>query len=261
MPVRPVLDLAHGCGVSLTSFITAVLIAAIREEMPRRERNRAVCIDVPVDLRQFFKSTTAKNFFGLAYVSYTPGEGPDEDVAAIARQVHAQLKGATDPEQIKLRMNRMIALEKNPLVRFVPLFVKDFVLEIADRLSERTTTTTVSNLGAIRVDGRLAPYIEDVNVLTSTVGMKFTVCSFGDDLSVGITSAYANLNVVKNFCRYFSGKGVAGRMNISKTREEVAEDLAEAAFAESVAHLGDQVAAKTEALAAGRKGRADEDVR
>ena len=36
-------------------------------------------------------------------------------------------------------------------------------------------------------------------------------------------------------------------MNISKTREEVAEDHAEVAFEESVRRLGDQVAAHGEA--------------
>lgn len=249
IPVRPVLDLARSCGVSLTSLVIAVLMAAIREEMPRRERGRPICIDVPVDLRQMFKSTTAMNFFGLAYVSYTPGDR-DESVEDIACQVHAQLKAAVDPDRLKLRMNRMIALEKNPLLRFAPLFAKDLVLELADRLAERDTTTTVSNLGAIRVDERLAPYIRDVNVLTSTTGLKCTLCSFGDDLSIGITSTYSNNNVAKNFCRFFSGRGIAGRMNINKTREEVAEDRLEVAFEESVKRLGDQAAARTEALSA-----------
>ena len=246
LPVRPVLDLAHACGVSLTSYVMAVLIAAFRDEMSRRDRARPICIDVPVDLRQHFKSTTAKNFFGLVFVTYDAA-GEDESVEAIAKQVNDQLRASVDPEHLKLRMNRMVELEKNPLLRFAPLFLKDFVLSLADRLAANDTTTTVSNLGAIRVDERLAPYIRDINILTSTVGIKLTMCSFQDDLSIGITSAYSNLNVVKNFCRHFSGLGIGGRMNISKTREEVAEDHAEVAFEESVRRLGDQVAAHGEA--------------
>lgn len=251
LPVRPVLDLARSCGVSLTSYVMAVLVAAFRDEMSQRDRRRPICIDVPVDLRQHFKSTTAKNFFGLVFVTYR-ADGDDEPVEAIARQMNDQLKAAVVPERLKLRMNRMVELEKNPLLRFAPLFLKDLVLSLIERLTVNDTTTTVSNLGAIRVDERLTLYIRDINILTSTVGIKLTMCSFQDDLSIGITSAYSNLNVVKNFCRHFSGLGIEGRMNISKTREEVAEDHAEVAFEESVKRLGGQVAAHGEK---GKEGR------
>lgn len=104
-------------------------------------------------------------------------------------------------------MNRMIALEKNPFLRLAPLFVKDFVLEFADRLAVRETTTTVSNLGRIAIDEQLAPFVRDINVLTSTNGMSFTLCSFADDLSIGISSVYANPDAIKNFCRLFSAPG------------------------------------------------------
>ena len=107
-------------------------------------------------------------------------------------------------------MNRMIALEKNPFLRLAPLFVKDFVLEFADRLAVRETTTTVSNLGRIAIDEQLAPFVRDINVLTSTNGMSFTLCSFADDLSIGISSVYANPDAIKNFCRLFSAQESLG---------------------------------------------------
>ena len=204
--------------------------------MPRRERHRPIRIDVPVDLRQHFQSATAKNFFGLAFLSYTPGES-DEPVEEIARQMGSQLKKATDPDHLKLRMNRMIALEKNPVLRFAPLFLKDLVLEVASRAAERTSTTTVSNLGVVRLDERMAPYVRNMNVLTSTRGLKFTLCSYGDDLSVGISTAFSNHNVEKNLVRFFSSQGIEGYLNYSKSREEAAEDRLEAQFEESVKKL------------------------
>lgn len=239
------LELARSYGVSMTSLLIAVIMRSIRMEMPRRDRSRAIRIDIPVDLRQFFESTTVKNFFGLAFVSYVPGEN-DESVESIAQAIHAQLKEATQAEQLKSRMNRMIALEKNPLLRLAPLFVKDIILAIANRLAARDTTTTVSNLGQIRIDERLAPYIRDVNILTSTVGLNFTLCSFGDDLSIGISTVYSNLDVVKNFIRYFSDQGIPGRVNINKTSEEVAEDRLEVKFETSVKRLGGQAPARND---------------
>lgn len=240
LPARKALDLARSYNVSLTSLLIAAIICAIRAEMPRRERNRAIRIDIPVDLRQFFASTTTRNFFGLAFVSYTPGDR-DEEVGAIATQVHAQLKAATETEQLKSRMNRMIALEKNLLLRFAPLFVKDIALDIANRFVTRETTTTVSNLGRIDIADELRPYIRDINILTSTRGLNFTLCSFGDDLSIGISTVYANPDVVKNLVRYFSSQGIEGVININKTSEEVAEDRLEAQFETSVKRLGGQL--------------------
>ena len=207
LPASQVLALARSHGVSLTALVIAAIMCSIRAEMPRRDRHRAIRIDVPVDLRQFFESATTKNFFGLAFVSYTPGDA-DEPVEAVAAQVQTQLKEATLVESLKPRMNRMIALEKNPLLRLAPLFLKDIILDFASQLATRETTTTVSNLGRIVFDERIAPYVRDINILTSTNGISFLLSSFGDDLSVGISTVYANPDVIKNFCRYFSGEGI-----------------------------------------------------
>lgn len=230
LPAGEVVALARSWGVSVTSLVCGVLIASLRDEMRARDLGRAICLDVPVDLRGHFGSATSKNFFGLAYVTYVPAEheGGAEGPQGIAEKAHAQLKAAVDPEHLKLRMNRMVALEKNPALRFAPLFVKDLVLEAADRLAARDTTATVSNLGVVRLDPRVAPYVRDVDILTSTTGLKLTMCSLGDDMSVGFASAYRSHDVVKRFCRFFTGRGMAARMNVSRSAAELEEDEARA---------------------------------
>ncbi len=248
LPAKRVLALARSWDVGVTALVIAVIMCAIRAEMPRRDRSRAIRMDVPVDLRQFFKSTTVKNFFGLAFVSYVPGD-EDEPVETIARIVQDQLKTATQAEELKSRMNRMIALEKNPLLRLAPLFAKDFILGLANRLAARDVTTTMSNLGPIRIDERLAPYIRDVNILTSTTSLNFLMCAFGDDLSIGISTVYSNPDVIKNICRFFSCQGIEGRININKTKEEVAEDRLEAKIEASVKRWGGQTPAREGASA------------
>ena len=80
--------------------------------------------------------------------------------------------------------------------------------------------------------------MRDLNILTSTTGLKFTLCSFGNDLSVGMASAYANHNVLKNFCRFFTAHGMAARMNVSKSRQELADAAAQAQFEDGVRRLG-----------------------
>ena len=98
--------------------------------------------------------------------------------------------------------------------------MKDLVLGLADWLVARETTTTVSSLGPIRIDERLAPFVRTINVLTSTNGINFMVCSFDDDLSIGISTIYHDLNVIKNLCRILAAQGISGRMNIAGVHVE-----------------------------------------
>lgn len=246
LPAGRVIALAKSYGVGLTALVTAAVMCAVRDEMPRRERNRAIRLDIPVDLRQHFKSETTKNFFSLAFVSYTPGAA-DEPVQEVARQVAEQLRTATMPDQLTPRLSKLIGLEKNWVLRFAPLFAKDAVLALADWMVARETTTTVSNLGRIVLDERIAPFVRDVNIMSSTNGLNFTLCSFGDDLSIGISTAYSNPDVVKNLVRFFSGQGIEGRININKTSAEVAEDRLEAKLETSVKRLSGQAPGKGEA--------------
>lgn len=215
---RQVLDLAHSCNVSLTSLISAAAMCAIRSDMPRRDRRRAIRFDVPVDLRRFFESSTTKNFFGLAYVTLVPGDD-DKPLESVAQHVQAQLTAATQTDALKARMNHMVALEKNMLLRYLPMFFKDFVLHLANNAETRRTTATVSNLGAFNIDEETARYLRDVNIITSTTGLSIMLCSFGDDLSISISSIYANRDTVKNFCRIFAERGIEGRININRSNE------------------------------------------
>lgn len=241
LPLDEVKTLAREFEVSVTSLMLAVFIYAISKEIPERHRKREIRIGIPVDLRDIFGSTTTKNFFGLAFVSYVPDT--ERPVAELAVQMQEELAYATTPEQIKPRMNRMIKLEKNPFLRFSPLFMKDLALGIADSMASRDRTTTVSNLGQIKLDDQIAPYVKEINILTSTSGLNMVLCSCGNDMSVCISSVYANLDIVKHFCRYFSEQGIYGHVNYNKTNEEAEADWRETQIETSVRRLSGQAPA------------------
>lgn len=205
--------------VSLTSLFIAAVVCAVRSEMSAGDRNKFIRLDIPVDLRQHFESNTTKNFFGLAFVEYKPGPS-DEPMEIVAERIQAQLRAGTSIEILKRRMNQMIALEKNPLLRFAPTFLKDRVLKIADRITAGDVTTTVSSLGVIDFPEYVSNCIEDVNVTTSPAGLNFTACTLKDNLSLGISTSFTDLSVVRNLCRVFKDLGLEGRVNISKEGDD-----------------------------------------
>lgn len=218
---------AKSFGVSVTSFVIAAVMKAIVDTMPEAKSPRTINIGIPVDLRTLFESDTTRNFFGMAYVSLTPTQ-QHQPIEEIAKNVHVQLKEATQPDAIKRRMNRMIKFEKNPLIRVTPLFLKDAFLGIADWKSWRDVTTTVSNIGRIELDPLCKPYVCDINVLTSTRGLNFVLCTYGDDLSLGISSVYIRHDIIRRLCEILRDFGIVGTMNINKSCEQIDLQLKQA---------------------------------
>ncbi|MEY8437231.1 hypothetical protein AAK967_05760 [Atopobiaceae bacterium 24-176] len=215
LPCGEVLSLAHKWGVSLTSVVIAAVALAVRRQMHRREvERRPIRIGMPVDLRGAFASQTTRNFFGLAYVTL-PTHDEVPEASDLAREVQRQVSEAVLPENIKQRMNSMIRLERNPLVRVAPVFAKDLVLGLARFQEERGVTCAVSNLGRVELPEAVASHVRSANILTSTQDLNFTLCSVGNDLSIGISTVYANRDVIRDFCRFFSARGIHGTVNCS----------------------------------------------
>ncbi|MDR2107895.1 MAG: hypothetical protein LBP28_00325 [Coriobacteriales bacterium] len=237
LPADSAIALARSYGVGITALVMAALVAAIRQEMPLRQRSRPIRLDIPVDLRQHFASQTTRNFFGLAFFSYLPGE-EDEPIGVLAAKAQAELKAITTAEQLKARMFKMIRLEKNLLLRLSPRIAKDFIINLAARVTMRESTATVSSLGRLEIDERIGEYLHDINVLTSTKGMSLVVCTFANVLSIGISTVFANPDIVKEFCRFFSNAGIEGSLQINKGNEELAEDRREARLEASLRRVG-----------------------
>lgn len=228
--------LAKGMGVSITSLMIAAVVKSIASLMPASARDRAICVNVPVDLRELFGSDTLRNFFGLAFVSYSPQDhgAADAPLVDIARDVQAQILEVTQPDALKRRMNRMVKLEKNPILRIAPLFLKDAILSLADRIAARDVTTTVSSIGRIRLDPVTAAHVRDINVLTSTQGLNFVLCTFGDVLSVGISSIYVSAEIIRRFCAIFTDLGIRGQMSVSRDAAAISHALKQAKLEEAL---------------------------
>ncbi|MCD8316005.1 MAG: alcohol acetyltransferase, partial [Eggerthellaceae bacterium] len=233
LPASEVKAKSKEIGVSITSLVIAAVIYSVRTTMNQKDKMRAVRLDVPVDLRNYFQSATVKNFFGLAFISY---ENPGDDVPfdELCRIVQEQLKAGTTAESLKRRMNSMVSLEKNSFVKIAPLFLKDIVLGIAERQAAREVTTTVSSIGVVPLNPKIAPYVKSIDTLTSTVGLNFLASTCGDALSIGVTSVFPNHDVVKALVRLFSSWGIHGEISINKNREQVEIDLRQAAFGSTI---------------------------
>ena len=207
MPVGEVLSAAHDRGATLTVFLAAALLDAIRKEIPLRQRKRPVVLTVPVNLRQYFDSETARNFFGTIQAG---GRVYGEDVCfeKIVADLDEDFKRELTPEGLARRMNAFIVMEHNFGVRAVPLVIKDWALMAANWYAQKGTTCSISNVGRVRMPEPAAPYIHSFDVFSSTDSLQVCICSFGGRLSVSFTSHYVSAEVEKRFFRTLSEAGV-----------------------------------------------------
>ncbi len=215
LPLPKVLELSHKYNATLTSLLVSVLIYSCKDVIKESDFNKTIKIDIPVDLRSYYKSTSSKNFFGLTSVSYK-FKNRNDKLEDVIKEVNKQFKTNLTAEKLSERVNYMVAFEKNFICRISPIYLKNLVLRKIDKLSEDKSTSCISNLGKISFDKQLEKYIENVNILNATTSFQFTLCSFKDDLSIGISTKYQYNEIIKNFCRFFTDENIEILINASE---------------------------------------------
>lgn len=199
--------LAKSYNASMTVFLTAVLIMAIRENMTAEQTSRPVVIDVPVNLRNYFPSQTARNFFGIISTKYdfSAANGELSDIiACVAKNFKEELTS----EKLSLRMNALSALEHNPFIRVAPLPIKNFALKTARWVNDFGCTSVVSNVGRITLPDGFDRYVKAFGVFASTLKFQLCFCTVGNILSLGFTSAFEDTAVERSFIKLLTDMGL-----------------------------------------------------
>ena len=198
---------AKELGVSVTVFLSAVLLCAIHEEMSRRQSHKEVVLMVPVNLRNYFPSDSMLNFFGWIEPGYRFPDG-EYDFQDILQTVDLYFKAELNAEHLGSRMSKYMNLERQPIIRVVPLVIKNPVMQLANRFTERDVTALLSNLGVIRMPEEYERYITRFGVFINSSRLQLSLCSFKDDVVIGFNSAYQSKNIQRNFFRILQGFGI-----------------------------------------------------
>ena len=206
MPTAEIRPRAKELKVSLTSYLGACWMLAIRDEMPPRKYNIPVTISLPVNLRNYYPSYTARNFFNS--VSVTHVFDKDITLEELAVEFDAQLKSQLTEENIKKQMDSFETMEYVAPVRAVPLFIKQLVVRHFTKKSNKKVSMVFSNLGVQKPPEKISDRIVNYSGFCSTNTMFSTMFGYKDDLTLGVSSAYINTGVVKNFVRNLSQSGV-----------------------------------------------------
>ncbi|MGG3505694.1 alcohol acetyltransferase [Paenibacillus lautus] len=191
-------------GVTLTAYLTAILIMAVYETtLPFNNENRPIVISMPVNLRKIFPSSSLRNFFAVINIGVQMKEGMTlDDVQGI---VHAQMKEKTTKPYLSQAMAGSMKYEKNLFTRFTPLKLKDMAIRYGfDHFGEEAKTLTLTNLGRVEIPASMAAHIESMETTmypTAKSPMNCAVSSINDQLTITFARNIVESDVIRHFFR------------------------------------------------------------
>lgn len=213
MSVSQVMRVARKYNATMTEYLNAVLLQALlTKELKEHPRKlRPVKIAMPVNLRRFFPSITLRNFITMIYPGIDPRLG-DYSFEEIVLQVHNYMRFYINEKLLRGDITTNAATQRNPVIRVVPLFVKDFVVKnFYTMVQDHNSSAGLTNMGAMQVPEGMEPYIERFDIYMGQPFSRRTNCaiiSFGDTLTINFASSIKEAEVEKYFFQKLVRDGI-----------------------------------------------------
>lgn len=226
MSVSEVMAVAKKYNATITEYLNAALLQALLTKQLEEPhiRLRPVKIAMPVNLRRFFPSQTLRNFITMIYPGVDPRLG-DYTFEEIVVQVHNYMRYYINEKLLRGDITTNAATQRNPVIRVVPLFIKDIVVKIFyTRVQDRNSSAGLTNMGALKVPEGMKPYIERFDIYMGQPFSRRTNCaviSFEDVLTVNFASSIIEADVERYFFRRLVQDGI--HVKIESNRGKVEE--------------------------------------
>lgn len=203
LSVRKVLDLSHDYEATLTIFLTALLFQSIYQEMPEKSKSQPMVIQVPINLRPYYDSQTARNFFATMEIRHD-GKKDGDTLEEIISSVKKSYQKELTLDKLNDHLHELMALEKNPLARLIPLPIKNLALRFFSFKRGRKVTSSLSNVGRISVRDEFKDHIMGFSTAVSSRRPQIIVTSYQDNLSICFTSPFEDTELQRIFFQFFT---------------------------------------------------------
>ncbi len=213
MSVSEVRAVADKYNATLTEYFNAVLLYALlqKQENDRPFRIRPVKIAMPVNLRRFFPSRTLRNFITMVYPSIDPRLG-DYSFEEIVSHVHYYMNYYINEKFLRGDITTNAATQRNPFIRVVPLFIKDFVVRtFYTKVQDKNSSAGLTNMGALKVPEEMKAFIERFDIYMGQPFSSRTNCaivSFEDVLTINFASSIVETDVERFFFQKLVQDGI-----------------------------------------------------
>ena len=228
LSVREVMEVAKKYQATITEYLNAVLLYALLQKQEKEWHLglRPVRIAMPVNLRRFFPSKTLRNFITMIYPSIDPRLG-EWSFDEIIRHVHNYMRYYINEKFLRGDITTNANTQRNPVIRVVPLFIKDFVVrQFYTKVQDRNSSAGLTNMGAMKVPEDMKPYIERFDIYMGQPFSSRTNCaiiSFEDILTINFASSIVESDVERFFFRRLVKDGI--HVKIESNRDFRQEEI------------------------------------
>ncbi len=181
LDVDEVKTICKAFGVSVTTYLASVMaysFQALQEkEAIKQNKRKPVKIFLPVNLRNFYPSSTLRNFILYVIPSIETKHGHYE-FDEIIKSFHHQIGYRLTEKNMSALMATNVKDELNPALRIVPLFIKNAVMKAVYNLTgERKSSISMSNLGNVKLPDVMDAYIDRFDFILSPQATQPSGCS------------------------------------------------------------------------------------
>ena len=172
----------------------------------------AFYVDIPVNLRKYFKSETINNFFSYITLQANMENENLQKFKGILEFVKKGFEEKLKVEEISKTMSANVKLGNNIFIKTIPLFLKLIIVKLSYIEIRKYTTTTFSNIGRIGIIGEYQKYIDKFLMLIapeSVEKIKCSSCSFENNLVFTFTSTLQGTKVEEEFCKKLKEEGIS----------------------------------------------------
>lgn len=215
MSSNKVREVAKAKGATITQFLTASLIYAIHEAGVKKDKSqKEIIIQVPVNLKKYFPSATSSNSF--SYIDIKVNTNKISKYEDILEEVKKQFVEKLTEEELLKTIAVNLKLSNNPILKFVPLFIKKAVVVLAHREMRKNNTTTLSNIGRIGIIAEYKPYIDRFLLLIapeSVEKIKCTICAYEDNMVFSFASVIEDKDVENKLKEILENQGIVVQLD------------------------------------------------
>lgn len=206
IPVDVLLEKAREKGVSVTEYLTAVLILSLdaiqRRGMLPPKWYKPVKICVPVNLRKLYPSVTLRNFSNYVNPGIDPRLGEYTFDETLQLVHHFMAMEATE-KLLKVKITTNVRSQENFILRVMPLFVKNVAMKLVySQVGDAVSSTCFSNLGVVCLPPEMASYVKRMDFLLGPLAEN-RVCvaamSYEGTLHISFTRTIREPFVEKEF--------------------------------------------------------------
>lgn len=223
LPVKEVLALAHEHHVTLTVFLSAVIMKALvnlqNEKEPNPKKQKFIKLLIPVNLRRLFPSKTLRNFAMYTIPEIDPRLGTysfDELCKIVECKMGLEITAKHMSSVIATNVND----ERNPLVRLIPLPIKNLVMKaIFDSVGERKSCLSFSNVGRIELPEVMKGYVERLDFVLGVQAAAPYNCgalSYGDTLYVNFIRDIRDAELERHFHAVLQEMGLSATVESNR---------------------------------------------